>query len=334
MRGKRTIVMRILWGLGDVLCTTPAVRAYRAAYPQDRIVFRTYVKGVRRLEYDGGREPGEGGSPDEMLWDNPNIDAIIDADNCQRQGKNAHEIELRYAYYGCPPLDEPLQARYFDCLNLPRPADGRYDADYFMRPHERAAAAETLKHHDMWAHKFCALTPRVGWAGKMWRDDGWQEIMRRLHERGWTPVILAGRPLQQHDWSECGAINLSGMLDMRQTAAVLDRCQAMLATEGGLSNLRFALRKPAVVLTCATSYERQVWAPPELCTEVRNPDHCVPCMWRGLHAMGQAHVPPGDVGMCPEGKTLRDLNADFVWPFLEKDLMEADSKYGATVAVR
>ena len=79
MRGKRTIVMRILWGLGDVLCTTPAVRAYRAAYPQDRIVFRTYVKGVRRLEYDHGRLPGAGGAPDEMLWDNPNIDAIIDS---------------------------------------------------------------------------------------------------------------------------------------------------------------------------------------------------------------------------------------------------------------
>jgi len=318
---QKTHVLRILWGLGDVLCTTPALRAFRAAHPRDRIVFRTHVKGARRLEYDAPDRPaGSGGAPDEMLWDNPNIDAIIDADNHERQGEHVEEIELRYAWYGCPPLDEPLQARYFDCLGLPRPADGRYSADYFMRDMERRDAAYLLEYHNKWAYHFCALTPRVGWVGKTWRDDGWVEIMQRLHARGWTPVILAGRHLQQREWDDCGAINLSGQLDMRMTAAVLERCQAMLATEGGLTNLRFALRGRAVVLTCATSFQTQVWAPPELCTEVRNPDRCEPCMWRGPHSQGITDGPPGNIAKCPTGRTLRDLDADFVWPFLEKDL--------------
>jgi ADP-heptose:LPS heptosyltransferase len=254
-----------------------------------------------------------------MLWDNPNIDAIIDADNHENQGQDAEEIELRYAYYGCPPLDEPLQARYFDCLGQPRPADGRYDADYFIRDLEARDAAETLMHLNKWAYRWCALTPRVGWAGKLWHDEGWAEIIRRLHARGWTPVILAGRRLHQNDWNDC-AINLSGQLDIRQTAAILDRCQAMLCTEGGLSHLRFALRKPAVVLTCATEIGQQIWAPPELCTQVRNPAHCDPCMWRGAHARGEPHVPPGNTHDCPAGKSLRDLTADDVWPYLEREL--------------
>ena len=98
---------------------------------------------------------------------------------------------------------------------------------------------------------------------------------------------------------------------------------AMVCTEGGLSNLRFALGKPAVVLTCATRIGLQVWAPPELCTEIRNEQLCEPCMWRLDHVAGKADAPPGKTTHCPQGRTLRDVTAETVWPTVRRHLQEA-----------
>jgi len=306
-----TYLLSLHWGLGDVLCSTAAVRALKEREPDCAIFYRTLTKGRHRLEYDPpGGEPGSGGAPDEMLWHNPNIARILDVS--EQASPAMGEYDLLYVRVGDRPLDIPLQARMFDIVGLPWDEETRFDADYYLQPHEAEEAAQRLPDGAL----YCALTPRVGWPGKMWTDDGWTWVISKLREEGWTPVIIAGRQLQAQPWDS--ALNLSGTMDVRKTAAVLDRCQAMLAIEGGMANLRFALRKPAVVLTCATHYGLQVWAPPELATEVRNSQWCDPCMWRGLHVAGKARVPPGNIGDCPAGRSLRDVWPVEVWPVLLK----------------
>jgi hypothetical protein len=298
------------WGLGDVLCCTPAIRALWQRERDATILFRTITKGRHRVEYDPpGGAPGSGGAPDEMLWFNPYIDRILDVDEATPRGVTP--TELYYVKYGGPPLDRPLQGRYFDCLGLPWP--DRFDLDYYIQDYERADAAALLLEQGGSA-PYCVLTPRVGWPGKMWSDEGWTYIVGRLRESGWTPVVMAGRRLQGRPWAD--AMNLSGTLDVRQTAGVLDACEAMVCTEGGLAHLRFALGKPALVLTCATSYKVQVWAPPELFTEVRNSVWCDPCMWRFGHVEGRPGTPPGNTHDCPRGITLRDLSGEAVWAVL------------------
>lgn len=307
--------MTLGWGLGDVLCTTPALRALKEREPDAYIIYRTNVQGRRRLEYDPlSGPPGSGGAPDEMLRHNPLIDQIIDMGD--KEPAHDAAITFRYAWPAGPSLDYPLQAHFFENLGLPVPE--RFDADYFIMPDEAAAAASRLALHE--GERLCALTPRVGWAGKAWSDAGWSDIIDRLRLEGWTPVIFSGTRLSGLPWSRC--LNLSGQLNIRQTAPILIRCHAMLATEGGLSNLRFALRKPAVVLTCATQFGVQVWAPPELCIEYRNPQECEPCMWRNGHAQATGHYsgPPGETAGCPRGKSLRDLAGNDVWPILRSHL--------------
>jgi len=313
----RLYLLQMSWGLGDVLCCTPAIRALKEREPDCTILFQTITKGRHHVEYDPpGGAPGSGGAPDEMLWYNPHIARILDVQD--RPPPGATVVEMYYVKYGGPALDRPLQGRYFDCLGLPWNEETRFDLDYYLQDHERAEADAMLAAGAAGAEAYCALTPRVGWPGKMWNDEGWTYIIARLHESGWTPVVLAGRHLQGRPWSD--ALNLSGTLDIRQTAGVLARCDAMLCTEGGLAHLRFALGKRAVVLTCATSYKVQVWAPPELMTELRNAEWCEPCMWRFGHVEGRPGVAPGNTHTCPKGRTLRDLTGQTVWEILGERL--------------
>jgi len=292
----------------------------KQAEPDCHIIFRTYVKGRRRLEYDQAGQPGSGGAPDEMLWDNPNIDQLIDFNDPLPRGDHKG-VALLYARVGGPPLDVPLQARYFEQLGLPWTAETRFEADYFIREQERADAAELLRHHNTFATRWCVITPRCGWAGKMWNDEGWSQLIFGLLDEGFTPITLAGHRLHGAPWS--ATVNLTGQLDMRYSAAILERADAMVCTEGGLSNLRFALRKTAVVLTCATRIGLQVWAPPELCTEIRNEQLCDPCMWRLGHIAGKADCPPGKTTLCPQGRSLRDVGPEAIWPAVRRHLEEA-----------
>jgi len=315
-----TYLLTLQWGIGDILLSTAAVRALKQREPDCAIFYQTLVKGKHRLQYDPpGGEPGSGGAPDEMLWHNPNIARIFDVTE-PASVPGIFEHDLLYVRVGDPPLDRPIQAKMFDILGLPWDAGTRFDMDYYLQPHETEKAAAIVPPGPL----YCAVSPRCGgWPGKMWNDEGWTGIIERLLAEGWTPVIITGDRLQGLPWTR--GLNLSGSLDIRASAAVLDRCQAMITLESTMSNLRFALRKPAVVVTCATSFglKQIVWAPPELCTEIRNSQWCEPCMWRGLHVAGKARVPPGNLADCPAGRSLRDVPPEEVWPILVKHLEAA-----------
>ncbi|OGS01201.1 MAG: hypothetical protein A2V88_08960 [Elusimicrobia bacterium RBG_16_66_12] len=316
MNGATTYLLTLQWGIGDVLLSTATVRALKQSEPDCAIFYQTLVKGKHRLQYDPpGGEPGSGGAPDECLWHNPNIARIIDI------SEPASPMMLRrnllYVRVGDKPLDRPIQAKMFDILGLPWNKHTRFDMDYYLQPHEAEDAAQIVPPGPL----YCAVSPRCGgWPGKQWNDEGWAGIIASLLCEDWVPVILGGDRLQGQPWAQ--GINLSGALDIRASAAVLDRCQAMITLESTMSNLRFALRKPAVVVTCATSFglKQIVWAPPELLTEVRNREWCEPCMWRGLHVAGKPRVPPGNIKDCPAGKSLRDVPPEEVWPVLLRHL--------------
>lgn len=322
-----SLVVRLAWGLGDVLLSTSAIRRYKELNPETPIVYQTYKYNRTdryHLEYPNG-------CPAEMLYGNPYIDEIIDW--FDPHPKPALVRELRYAAFGGPSLDYPIQAHFWENLGLEWQPGQRFDSHYYLTDTERRLGAQLLPDEQ---RPFLVLSPHSGWPGKTWSDTGWAELISYAVQAGMTPVVLAGEALKGAPWDQRGVLNLSGTLSMRANGAVLDRAEYAVMTEGGLSNLRFALGQHTILLTCATQVGVQVWTPPELTTEVHaweapidgiifeardgepwgiSAAACEPCMWRREHVTtGQRdrHVPPASIRNCPAGRSLRDVPASAV----------------------
>lgn len=325
---RDTLTVDLAWGLGDVLLTTSALRRYKELHPETRIVYRTYTqnRGSRyRVIYDKG-------CPAEMLYGNPDIDRIVDVTDSKRDAA----IKFRYAWFGGPSLDYPIQAHFWENLGLEWEPGQRFDSYFYLTDEEREWALCTV------AEPTLAIAPRCGWPGKEWREDRWAEVIRWALKEGYTVEILAGEKLTGPPWDQRGVINFSSQLDMRQTAAILELASKAVLIEGGLSNLRFALGRPTILLTCATQVGLQIWTPPELTTEIRMWDHlgapnpgvrvnvawlvpalsdpaCEPCMWRLEHPKTHTvNVAPASLAYCPDGRSLRDVPADIVIEALKK----------------
>ena len=328
-----SLVVRLAWGLGDVLLSTSAIHRYKELNPDTPIIYQTYKHNRTdryTLEYANG-------CPAEMLYGNPDIDAIIDW--FDPYPTPALVRDLRYAWFGGPSLDYPIQAHYWENLGLPWERGQRFDSHYYLTDAERRLGSQLLPDDQ---GPYLVVTPHTGWPGKAWTDAGWSELIDWSLSQHMTPVVLAGVPLKGPVWDQRGVLNLSGTLSMRANGAVLDRAELAVMLEGGLSNLRFALGRQAVLLTCATAAGLQIWTPPELTMQVRmmggrqeayppEPAQaaitiggerfgCEPCMWRRDHVTNGSrdrHVPPASIKHCPVGRSLRDVPASVVIDYLK-----------------
>ena len=316
-----TLLVELAWGLGDVLLTTSALRRYKELHPGADIVYRTYTANRTdryKVTYDKGH-------PAEMLYGNPDIDHIADVTEPLGHVAKPAVIKFRYAWFGGPSLDYPIQAHFWENLGLEWEPGQRFDSYFYLTAQEREWAAKVRGTAE---RPLVALAPVCGWPGKEWRQDRWAEVIRWATESGYEVAVLAGERLTGPPWDQRGVLNFSSRLDMRQTAAILDAAEKAVLIEGGLSNLRFALGRPTILLTCATQVGLQIWTPPELTTEVRMvlnaypaiigpgisvKPACEPCMWRLEHPKTHTvNVAPASISGCPEGRSLRDVPASIV----------------------
>lgn len=289
-------------------------------------------------KYTRGRaysSPYNRGAPGEMLEHNSDIAYIMDwAEKPNLEWEPAAQVSMHYAAFGGPSLDYPIQAHYYENLGLTWEPGQRFDAIYNITDQEREWAAGKLP---LTGGPYLALTPHTDWPGKAWRKEAWLELSIWAGANGITPVIMAGQPHPQ--FSRRGTLNMTGELSWRQNAALLERIDYMVATEGGLSNMRAAVGGKQLLLTCATQIGVAVWYPPELTTELRywydpakegkespytaearlGPSEmrdaaCESCMWRREHVTGhhRSTVPPAKINQCPQGRSLRDIPVSVV----------------------
>jgi len=327
-----SVLVELSWGLGDVLLATSAIRRLRDLRDDLTIRFRTYA--YNQTSHYGLEYPH--GCPAEMLYHNPDIDEIIDWS--RPIPPTDLRVALRYAWFGGPSLDYPIQAHYWENLGLEWEPGQRFDAVYTVTGEELAWGEHRLRAEQH--GPYLALTPQTGWAGKAWSIEGWADLIAWCRRQGVTPIVMAGHRLMGAPWDSRGVLNLSGELDVRQSGAILQLVDHAVMTEGMLSNLRFALGRRAILLTCATLTGVQIWTPPELTTEVRmmggRPEAyplepakpaivlaaarlaCEPCMWRRGHENNRSpDIPPASIAHCPAGASLRDISAKTVTDILE-----------------
>ena len=100
---------------------------------------------------------------------------------------------------------------------------------------------------------YAVLIPNASRREKLWPERHWTSIGRKLHERGWLPLVLWGRPdeqsLAEHIAASCEG-DVPPFLRVDQMAAVLAGAQQVVGLDTGFTHLSAALGRPTVGIYC------------------------------------------------------------------------------------
>lgn len=100
---------------------------------------------------------------------------------------------------------------------------------------------------------YAVLIPNASRPEKHWPERHWVAVGRRVHERGWTPIVLWGRADEQ-TLAERIAAGCEGdvppFLRVGEMAAVLAGAREVVGLDTGFAHLAAALGRPTVGIYC------------------------------------------------------------------------------------
>lgn len=234
--------------LGDTLCTTPTIRAYRRLHPDAHITYIAQSAGFTRV-LDG----------------NPDIDLLLYSEHLSRYGMSRFSIE----WLCQQPLDftRPATLYHFDmnqvcttweafeehiAIGLSKlvqiPIDSVRPVVH-LSPAERALAATLVKRpYTVLSMHSNANPPRRGAAGraKDWPVERFEAVCRHLRQEGIADIIAVGAELEERHTSPLWR-NLYG-LPIKVVAALLEAAALVVTLENGVGHLAHAVDAPMVMI--------------------------------------------------------------------------------------
>ena len=101
--------------------------------------------------------------------------------------------------------------------------------------------------------RYAVLVPNASRPEKLWPEARWVAVGKRLHDRGWRPVVLWGSNDEQ-TLAERIAAGCDGevppFLRVHEMAAVLARAQTIVGLDTGFTHLGAAFGRPTVGIYC------------------------------------------------------------------------------------
>jgi len=283
---SRILIVNVNW-IGDVLFSTPLIRAVRKAYPSSFIACAIPPRCRQVLEL------------------NPNIDEIILYDE-----KGTHRsfiaklrfilalktrrfdtaillhrsftralmaylagIPRRIGYYTGkratlltngigPPSEEMHKVDYF--LNIASELsikDCGKQYEFFISESERAYIKDLLRSSTIGDGDFLTVVnPGGNWLAKRWPKENFAELSDRLIEEFGAKVVISGaakdRTLAEEIASAMkkkGAFVFCGKTDLKQLAALFERADLLVSNDTGPTHIAAAMETPLVALFGPTS---------------------------------------------------------------------------------
>jgi ADP-heptose:LPS heptosyltransferase len=206
--------------IGDVLLTTPIIRAFKEKYPNSSITFKTDFP--------------------EILENNPYLDRVT-ANSDDREYDVIHN--LRYELFPEIPLIEAY-ARIAE-VEIKDP-----QLEFYLTNDEKENIREffnsiNVKKED----KLAVLHPMVGGRIKSWNRDNYQRICDYLRSNNYRVITIG-------DFADCvgliGAINLIGKTSIRMVAAIINEANIFFGLDSFPMHLANAFGIPSVVLFGST----------------------------------------------------------------------------------
>ncbi|MBB6097399.1 ADP-heptose:LPS heptosyltransferase [Deinobacterium chartae] len=292
---QNVLIFRALPGLGDLLCSVPALRALRAALPQARIELLGLPAArafVRRYEHllDGWVEfPGYPGLPERtpdlsalsrlFEWSRGRFDLSVQMHGsglltnplvALLGARSSAGFYLPGQY--CPDprtylpypdhLPEPLRwltlAQHLGC-----PAQGEH-LEFPLHPHDRQQAARLLAELGLGAGGYALLHPGAQDPRRRWPTGHFARVADALASRGLRVLVTgtadeAERTRAVQEQARAPVVDLAGRTDLGTLAALLEQARLLVSNDTGVSHLAAALGTPSVVVFVASDPAR--WAP-------------------------------------------------------------------------
>ena len=282
---RRVAIVRLRTGLGDLLCSVPALRARRAALPGATVTMVTWaemepvVERMRPYVDDLLPFPGYPGIPER-----PPRPELLTA---FLAAARARSFDLAVQMYGA----HPAANRVTTLLGARRTAGfftpGQWDADlsthlpYPFREHEirrhallvgflgagpvteelefpmrredRRALAALLEETGLVGGRYACLHPGATAASRRWPPERFGAVGDALAARGLAVVVTGVRGEEAVTAAvtkamSAPAVDFCGRTDLGAYAALLEECAVLVTNDTGAAQLAAALAVPSVTV--------------------------------------------------------------------------------------
>lgn len=314
MDSPRKILIVRMSSIGDIVLTTPVIRALRLRFPDAQIDFLVKSQFASLPEnnpnisniipFDSGS--GFGGllklrnrlSAEKYDW-------LIDLHRslrsrflsafCGFKLKTTYKkqlfnrfmlIRFKKNFYK---EVKPVYMRYFEALE---PFHIEYDGngtEVFLLESDFSGFNSGIINE-----KTVVLCPGAAHANKQWLHERFAQLAIELSLSGCNVVLLGGKKEKRlceqiKEISKVELHILAGETSLRQSAALLSKSAVVVANDSGMMHLAQAVKTPVVAIYGPTTRELGFFPFPEKSTVIEKELSCRPCTFKGAESCPKGH---------------------------------------------
>ena len=298
--------------IGDILLTTPLVRALRRRHPDAQLIYVTKRAMAPLVADNPHLSQVVALEPDEPLTQLANhLRGLqpthgLDLHGSLRSAALRVLVRCRWSGYAKRKLartllvatkidlyrgDVPVAERYFEAA---RQLDVTPDGDspeFFLSAGARERVAHWLAERDLAEAPLAALAPGAAHATKRWPIAHWQALAERLRGAGYRIVVLGG-PEDRGAAQQLGppplAESAAGEFTLQETGACLARAKVLISGDTGVMHMATGVGTPVVALFGPTVRAFGFFPYHARATVLAQDLQCRPCS-----TMGTARCPLG-----------------------------------------
>jgi len=310
-----------LSSIGDIVLTTPLVRALRNKYPKSRIDFfikneyaellstNPHLNNVISFDHDAGF--GELQSLKKVIK-KEKYDLLIDLHKNLRsvylRTNSNSGLVLKYTkdYVKRSLLVwfrinrfkniEPVYMRYFRSVrSLGIKADKEGTEIHLTKNNQLKVQTKLTKSGLRQNQQMVILCPGAGFATKKWNTKGFAEVgdyFVKKH-KAFVAILGSGKDLEdceaiQDQMSE-RSVNFAGMFTLLESAAMLNQSILVITNDTGLMHIAQSQNTPVVALFGSTTRELGYYPFPESSFVIEQDLSCRPCTHNGKDVCPKGH---------------------------------------------
>ena len=316
-------------GIGDVILSTPILRALKNKFPDSTISLLTFANAVESvgelpyidniLIYD--KRLSTSLKIVKHIW---HYDLALMLDYSYRPAFLAYVAQIpirvgvkhkRASLLSHGVEEDPLLDEYYEPYNFSNVLKRGIGLDLITDDLEKIDISpgsnadkrhveRLLQSHGLDNEHFVAVAPFTAFAPKDWPLDNYRILIHKIQSQFQLPVVLLGTQQHAERVRDLPAINLFGQTTFIQMSEVIRRAKLLVGSCSGHTHVAAAVSTPAVVLYGPGSAKR--WFPQKSAIGVTINLPCSPCQTQDR--------------VCDEHLCMRQMSVDLVFNAVEHAL--------------